>query len=362
MKYDIAFKNWKFLFLGIIAAIFILFIGIMAMIWVIGLSPDAPIFMNITGHKLELIKLIGWGVSGLIAILSVIGLFQRGSALDRQNEISEQNYIQRADEIKEIQIQERFKAAAEHLSNERVSARIASFYEFYRLAKIESEPDLKENIFDILCAHLRQITKDENYQSKERESDQTAYEISKPIEEVQSLLNTLFKIRNKNDLIFRGMNADLAATNLQGANLQEANLQYAILHNTNLENAILQEANLQEANLQEAKLQYAKLQKANMQNANLQGADLLGANLSDANMQQADMCQAYLHYANLQRTNLQDVDMEDVNLKNANLQGANLQGANLFNAMINKETTMPDNWGNMVKKYEDGETGVRFVK
>ena len=303
---------------------FILLIGVML------LPPVKYILMYLTGTsgKLELIQLIGWGMSGIIAVFVAFGLLQRAAALDKQNEISEKGNFH-----------ERFKTATEHLSSDQVSLHISAFNEFYHIAEIE--PDLRKTILNILCAHLRQTTKDKNYQR-----DATESEKMKPTDEVQSLLDVLFK-PHKNNLIFGGISANLAGVNLQGADLEKANLQMA-----NLLEARLKKANLQEANLNKANLRRANLKKADLCQAELHEAELWGANLQEANLENADMYMAELRLANLQNAN-----MRVTNLYKANLQMANLQGADMDGTIIN-EKMMPDNWEDMVKKDKDGETGV----
>ncbi len=316
-----------------IAILFCLFILVM-------LLPSAKcIYMYFTGitTKSELLEFIGWGMGGFIATLGAVGLLRRAAELSEQNKLTEKGHVH-----------ERFKAATEHLGNEKSdSVRIASFNEFYRLAEITAEmteeKGLRETIFDILCAHLRQTTKDEDYKNN-----------PKPTEEVQSLLDILFKPKNKNILIFSGLEANLAEANLQGANLQGANLQEAHLQNAHLQNANLQgvnlqgahlqNANLQGANLQGAHLQGAHLQKVNLQNANLQYAKmqkvnlqlayLQKANLQEANMQEANLKEADMQEADMQKANLKEADMQYANLQYANLQKANLQKANLQNANL----------------------------
>ncbi len=285
-------KNREFLLFGVIASIIILHIGFIAIIWAIGLPSKSPIFMDIAGStRIELIKLIGLGMGGLIAILGVLGIFQRGSALDKQNEMTEKGHIY-----------ERFKVATEHLGNNRDSVRIAAFYEFYHLA--EMKPDWQRSIFNILCAHLRKTTKHKKYTPEKRFSPKKNANEIKPTEEVQTLLYVLFTRRNNYDKVFDDLIANLEGANLQGANLQEANLQ-----------------------------------KANLQEANLQGADL----------EEAFLQKAFLYYANLQGTDLQ----------RANLQKANLRGARITQETI---ATMPPNWEKVVKKDENDETGVIFVE
>ncbi len=341
-----------------IAFLFFLFILVMYS------SHVACIFMNSTGitDKPELLEFIGWGMGGFIATLGAVGLLRRAAEFSEQNKLTEKGHIH-----------ERFKAATEHLSNvESASGRIASFYEFYRLAEITAkmpeEKGLKETIFDLLCAHLRQTTKRKDYKSN-----------LKPTEEVQSLLDILFKPKNKNILIFSGLEANLAEANLQGANLQganlqganlqyakmrKANLQGANLRDTKMRKANLQGANLRDADLRDTKMQYANLQKADMQRVNLREANLQYANLREANLRSAKMQDAKMREANLREANLRSAKMQDARLQEANMQEADLRDVNLREAdlreadlqkaKINIETTvMPDNWKDVVKLYEN---------
>ncbi len=227
------------------------------------LPPAEHIYMYFTGTKakFEILKFIGWGMSGLIATLGVVGLLRRAAALDKQNEMTEKGHIQ-----------ERFKSATEHLGNQQDSVRIAAFNEFYHVAK--TEPDLRTTIFNILCAHLRQATNNKNCQKKGKESDiaqseeikltdeesgTAESERIKPTEEVQSLLNILFK-PHKGNLIFDDV-ASIKRANLQGANLRHANLQNAQLQKANMQKTYLPEANLQGAKLQDVNLQNSKINK-----------------------------------------------------------------------------------------------------
>ena len=343
---------------------------------IMAIPPYSSFFMYITGDKakLEFLKFFGWGISGLIAIFGVIGIFERAKALDNQNIINKKGHVQQAEAwnkqhemIEKGHVQERFKAATEHLGNKSISVRIAAFNEFCHLAEIEQV--WRKPIFDILCAHLRQTAKDENHPKKEKELDteepilikpteepiliKPTEEpiLIKPTEEVKNLLNILFKLDDKNKFIFVGMVADLKEINLQGADLQKALMQKAILKWADLQEADLQHAVLKQADLQHAKLQYTKLQGANLQGANLQGANLKDTILCDTDLQDAN-----LQYANLQLANLQGANLQGVNLQDAILQYANLQGAR-----INQYTRMPDHWKNIVKIDKKGKTGVLVV-
>ncbi len=412
----------NFLFWGGITILVILLISLLLAILLVMKSPSVECyFMSLTGvkNKPEILMFMGWGIGGLVAILSVMGIFQRASIMDEQNKVAQdghdKQYIISNEQNKSIreqaaasneqnkimregQIHERVMTANGRLASEKAKERIASFNDFYYLASID--PNLREYIFNNLCEHLQQIIKNKNDKNEE-----------------QKLLNILFK----NNSVFDNMRADLAEIKLQGANLQNAelqgaNLQNAELQKANLQNAKLRGANLQSANLQEANLlgadlQVAYLQNANMQDVELHNAKLRSANLRGANLQKASMLWTNLENANLENANLQKADLQgaklkEVNLQGAELQGANLQradlqnaslggaklqgvnlqaaklqradlqwaelqgadlqvadlqGANLQGATINKETIMPDGWEDMVKKDNDGKTGVLLV-
>ena len=186
-------ENRKCLFWGgIVALVILLILLLLAVLLVMAIPPNTSIFMYLTGEKskLELIKLIGWGISGVIAILGVMALFYRAETLDKQNETVKEGYDKQAAAsneqnrimgeqaaasneqnkiIRDGQLQERIKAAGDRLSSEHASVRIASFNDFYYLAIIE--PNLRGYSFNTLCLHLRQTTKDKNYQKEEKASE-----------------------------------------------------------------------------------------------------------------------------------------------------------------------------------------------
>ena len=311
-----------------IAFLFILFILVMLS------SRVESILMDYTGikDKPKLLEFIGLGMSGFIATLGVIGLLKRAAAVDEQNKLTETGHLH-----------ERFKAATEHLGNEKsASIRIASFNEFYRLAEITNEKALRGTIFNILCAHLRQTTKD-GYDTK-----------GNPTEEVQSLLDILFKLRNVNMLIFGGLSANLAETNLQGADLQKA-----YLNGENRRTVILKKY-AYGANLQVANLQGADMRGANLEGVNLRRADMRGANLQGAYMQEVYMRGADMRWANLRGTDMRETDLQDADLRETDLQDADLQDAKIDQNAI---ATMPSGWQKKVKKHKHPELGeIAFVR
>ena len=175
-----------------------------------------------TTGKNETIKLIGLGLGGALAAMGTVALNRRATAMMQQNTLIERGHID-----------ERFKAAVQSLGSEQPSARIAAFYQFYYLAKNGSaDEDFVKSIFDILCAHLRQITSRHDYRNGEGQE--------KPTEECQTLLDVIFRNPQR---LFTEMTAHLRGVYLVGADLRHAQFGYS----TDLEGARLDNANLQHA-------------------------------------------------------------------------------------------------------------------
>ena len=243
---------------------------------------------NITNGKDNIIIALGWIMGGLLAIINIAILNKRATA---QIQVSAEQA--KANQLTEKgHIQEQFKMAIEHLGKS--ETRISAYYEFYQLA--EQHQKLQKNIFDILCAHLRQTTTDENYKGK-----------GKPTEEVQTLLNLLFKSKDK--FIFHGLQADLRRVNLVGASLFDAHMPntdftHACLigadmrcgkfHNccfvgARMDGVWLDDAEMILAYLANASLRGSRLQNTNMQMAKLGNrTDFRGSYLSNTKMQQIE--------------------------------------------------------------------------
>ncbi len=314
--------------------------------------------------KNEALRFLGFGIGGTLLALGAVIANRRAKALEdtaraqvKANENSEQGLRQ-----------ERLKNAIEHLADRSASVRLGGAYELFHLAKdtrdLDQTEDLSQTALDILCAHIRQTTRETEYRKKYK---------SEPSEEIESLLSLLFVERHE---IFKDRNinlkgaflqgANLWHARLQGANLREAKLQSvelvrAHLQGANLTGAELQDADLRSVELQGACLMFAELQGADLRYAELQGADLQSAQLQGANLalvglqganlvraqlqnesdstwsaqlQGVNLAFAHLQDANLAFAKLRGADLERVKLQGANLMGAELQGANLIYAQL----------------------------
>ena len=286
--------------------------------------------------KNEILKFLGIGMGGILIALQALMSYKRAKAMEdtakaQANAANAQadaaKAQARANENTEQGLrQERLKNAIEHLGDEKDSVRLGGAYELFHLA--EDNEDLRKTAFDILCAHIRQTTGENEYEKKYN---------SKPSEEIQSLLTLLFV---KEHEVFKDCHINLQGSWLNGADLVKARLEKAVLTRVHLQGATLVEARLQgailtggylqKANLREACLQGASIDSAYLQEADLSKACLQGATLIESRLQGVILKWAYLQGAILYRAYLQKADLSGARLQGAILYFANLQCANMI--------------------------------
>ena len=243
--------------------------------------------------KNKTLQFLGIGMGGVLLALQAMMSYRRAKALEDTVRNAEQG-----------QRQERLKNAIEHLGHESDSVRLGGAYELFHL--VGDTKDIRRTVFDILCAHIRQTTGEEEYRKKYP---------SKPSEEIQSLLTLLFVQKRE---IFKGLRINLQGSWLNGANLQDAYLEKANLIRTHL-----WQAKLGKAYLQGARLAGAQLQGVWLVEARLQGAELAaGARLQGADLMEAQLQGAWLPGARLQGANLMEAQLQGAWLGQAQLQGA----------------------------------------
>jgi len=304
------------------------------------LSDDiAALFQRLLAtDKTETIKILGLGISGVIAVYGFAILNRRARAQDDANELT------------------RFNSAVEHLANKRGAARIASFYEFLYLAR--DVPDYAENILGILSAYLHDISDDAESKVLPAEK-QTLVDVlfsaearnvfgqfGYDLQEV-NLMGIKFQKMHKpgREVDFTGADftdADFGSTDLKGFNLQEAILKRAKLEGADLSQVRLLEADLSNADLYKAKLPGAMLSSANFSGADLREADFSGAGLSRANFSNAGLLNADFSGAILSRTDFSGAGLSRANFSNAGLIGANFSGTDLRGADFRKAEHLED--------------------
>ena len=354
----------------IFQAILIVLLIVLAIVFVVVMVSDKPEWsfklFGVSGSenpKFEALKFLGIGMGGILVALQALASHRRAKAMEDTAKTQVDAANAQADAAKaqanaaqaqaratEEQAkanlhteqglrQERLKNAIEHLGHDSDSVRLGGAYELLHLARDIAE--LRQTVLDILCAHIRRTTGENEYRKKHE---------SKPSEEVQSLLVLLFV---QNHEIFKGLRINLQESWLNGADIREAHIEKAILTKVYLQGTILYKAHLQEANLREA-----RLQGANLEIAHLQAADLV-----EAHLQGAELFSAYLQAAYLFGAQLQGVRLSAACLQGAKLGGAQLQEANLSSAHLEGVNSMlgPDSFADRIRQTIDEETDLRGV-
>ena len=171
-----------------------------------------------------------------------------------------------------------------------IEVRVGAILALERIAK--RIPDVHIQIMEILCAYIRENTKEE---------------LEKPREDIQRALTVIGRRSEKaiamepNGLI-----------DLRGTHLDHADLLGARLPNTQLSGAQLNEANLSKAQLNGAELTGVHLNKARLINAQLNGADLSLARLNESNLTGAQLNGSFgLRFAELRGAWARHLDFTD---------------------------------------------------
>ena len=279
-----------------------------------------------TYDKKETIESIAFGMGGIIAAIVAAAVNRRATAQEKNNKLVEKGHID-----------ERFKSATENLGSQNTGTRIAAFYQFYYLAKDSKDDSLKENILNILCSHLRNIT-NADLNHKEENTDS-------PSEECNILLDVLFKPSDKS--AFGEFKARLWKVNLKGADLSDMNLTGVKISESNFTSATFSNANLSGieisgTNLTRTNFSYTKLEGASFFNPDITGAifaeacltkaSFFGTNAETANFFHANMTRAKFYFSNLLHTNFMGTNLTNAEFIGAHLKETKFRDANLTNA------------------------------
>ena len=292
--------------------------------------------------KNEALKFLGISMGGILIALQALMSYRRAKAMEETAEsqaMATEEQAKANQHTEEGQRQERLRNAIEHLGHDKDSVRLGGAYELFHLAK--DTKDLRQTVLDILCAHIRQTTGDDEYREKHK---------SKPSEEIQSLLTLLFVQKHE---AFKGCHINLQESWLNGADVRGAHLEKAILTKSHLQGTILYKAHLQNANFRDAYLQGANLEIAHLQAAEFIQTRLQAAQLYRAHLQGAEFFGAHLQGARLVHASLQGARFGYAYLQEADLSFANLQGAS--------DMLPPDAFADRIRQSIDKETELRGV-
>ena len=269
--------------------LFALFLAVMA-----SGSPEWAYGLFGTKDKFRILELVGIAMGGVLLTIGTAIAHRRARAMEEAAKAQAEAAKAQAAANKGAEDgrrQERLKNAIEHLGHDSDSVRLGGSYELFHLAK--DTEYLRQTVLDILCAHIRWTTGEDEYRRKFK---------SKPSEEIQSLLTLLFVRAHE---VFRGCHINLRGSWLAGAILNRARFLEADLSRTYLQQSFLVEAHLQAAFLAEAKMQGAFLHKGRLRGANLSLANMQGADLSGSHLQRVSLYKTQLQGANFCRAFLQ---------------------------------------------------------
>ncbi len=250
--------------------------------------------------KDDAIRMLGWGLGGAIAICALVIANRRAKGTMAAAEAQ-------ANAVKATEAghrQQRFSDGVNHLGHDKESLRQGGAHALFHLALDDQKR--RASIADILCAHVRATTGDNQYQTSHKD---------KPSTEIQSLLNLLFTTKNQSaktmDTFWKGLTPDLSGGYFHGAELPSARFQRARLEGAQFQGARLEDAQFQGARLEDAQFQGAWLtgaqfQLAKIDNANFHGALLSGAGFHGACITDAQFQGAWLHGAQFQGAEIND--------------------------------------------------------
>lgn len=204
-----------------------------------------------------------WGVIGIV--INII-----------HSQIRIQNQDKQIDLQSKSQRDSRFSKGIELLGNDNESARTGAAYSLCFLAK-DFPDEFSKPVFDILCSHIRTLTTSEEYLKKHPTVSN----------EVQTILDLLFK-----NIEYRNNNSYPYFADLKGSHLEKA-----------------------------------KLEQAHLEATNLKGAHLEGAYLIDPFLEYAFLVEAHLEGAYWVETYIEGIHLEGIQLEGIHLEGIHLEGA-----------------------------------
>ena len=273
-----------------------------------------------------------------IAFWGLLGIF--GGIIQVQRQISNQD--------KQLR-DSRFFSGIELLGNQNESTRIGSAYNLYFLASEYPEEYLNP-VCEILCAHIRSITNEKDYQEKHKE---------RPSLETRNVLNLLlFKKDKNNKLIFND-----CVKILEGAFLCGADFSDAVLNNihfcktTTLDNAYFFRSTLNDVCFKVAKLDsiffsdavlknchfcgHATLNEVVFINTTLDNVCFVGTTLSNVSFIGTELSKSTFYHAefghvSFSNTKLNEVKFDDAELKNVSFQQIELLSKS--NSVLSKST------------------------
>ena len=183
-----------------------------------------------------------WGIA--------VGIIQANKQITRQTHQIETQKVQfdKQMQMQEKQLREtRFSSGVGLLGNANESARIGGAYQLYFLAN-EFPDEYVEPVCEILCAHIRTITGEKDYQVIYNE---------KPSNEIQTIVNLFFQKGKSDSLLFNECRKDfrhsfLFKIDFSGLHLNNVDFGGATISEVRFNNAELKDVNFMNATVDNA--------------------------------------------------------------------------------------------------------------
>jgi len=212
----------------------------------------------------------------------------------------------------------RFASGVRLLGNQNESARIGGAYSLYFLAN-EHPDEFLNPVCEILCAHIRTITGEKEYQEKYS---------GKPSNETQTILNLLFK-KDGEKLIFDECTKNLNRTFLRGFSLMDGVISKANFNGAkvsgNFGNATLNNVRFEEATIGPANFQNATLSNIECWNATLNNVWFMNSTLNDVRFRQGATLEN-VRFSNAILSDVKFSNVEHIAFRDGNIRYAVSEG------------------------------------
>ena len=306
--------------------------GFIILLAIVIIAPIIVYFRNIANflfgesqkYNGELFKVLVTILGGLLVLWGLYLNYRRTKILEVQtnNQADQIKAFVKQNEITEKgKVDERFKNAIEHLGHDKDAIVLGGIYALHRIA--QEDKSYRQTVFDILCSYFR----DKTISLKEIDQNvENGITVTEPTIVIQTIIDLLFKIRNKQEYIYAELRANLNGINcLNGdfntAQLIGANLVHSTLNGSDLSNANLIGANLIESNLIGVILISAHLEGSKLSFANLIGSDLKKSFLEGSDLQATHLEGSYLMEAHLEGSCLRHTYLNGAVLNNSHMEG-----------------------------------------
>ena len=313
--------------------------------------------------KYQTLKSLALGLAGLVGLLGLFISNRRAKTMEKQAEEQAKAVKEQAKSVdaqaksveEQVKVNENktFNEATGHLGHSSSSVRLVGIYILYDLALSKRKKRLK-NIIEILSAHVRATTQEEEYQKKYKK---------KPSDEISSLLKLLSNLNIKylseneeekwypldlsnaylcgvilqevdfSHAIFTRSNfscANLEESHFEDADLEESHFEGAFLYKSHFESAFLEESHFEGAYLRESHFEGAFLEESHFEDATLTKSHFTGATLTKSHFTGAKLERSHFRGATLTKSHFERADLKESCFEGANLQESRFEDARLY--------------------------------